>query len=286
MKKIAIIGATGMLGLPVAAELVRSGFEVTALVRDPQRAGLCLPPGVRIVQADVGDVASLKAGLAAQDAVYLNLAIAPSAARHDFHTEAEGLDNIIAAARDAGIQRIAYLSAMVEEQDISRWWGIGVWRGAIARIKACGIAYTIFYATNFMETLPQKHVCGQVLSLFGTARHPSYWIAARDYACQVARSLQIAGTQPREYIIQGPEPLTYDEAASRFARSRETPLRVVRIPLSVLKWLGLFSRRADFNANILATVLAYPERFRAHRTWCELGRPATTIEAFARQLDA
>ena len=284
MQKIAVIGATGMLGLPVVAQLVRSGFAVTALVRDPRRAGACLPPGTRIVQADVGNVESLKAGLSGQDAVYLNLSIDPSAKKDDFHTEAEGLDNIIAAARCAGIGRIAYLSAMIEEQNPGRWWGIDIWTQAIARIKASGIAYTIFYATNFMETLPQKHVCGQILPLVGTARHPNYWIAGRDYAQQVAKSFSIAGAANREYFAQGPEPLTYAEAASRFAGSVANRLFVVTIPLTVLKWLGTVSRQADFSANIMEAILEYPEKFRAQMTWNELGRPTTRVEDFARQL--
>ena len=284
MQKIAVIGATGMLGLPVVEELVNAGFQVTALVRDPQSAMQRLPADVRIVQADVRDIESLEAGLSGQDAVYLNLSIAPSAREGDFHTEKEGLDNIIAASRGAGIKRIAYLSAMIEQLNPDRWWGIDIWRKAIARIKASGISYTIFYATNFMETLPQKHMCGHTLSLVGTAHYPNYWIAARDYALQVARSFRMARATNREYFVQGPVPLTYDEATIRFARSFGRRLFVFRIPLSVLKWLGTFSRQANFSANILEAVLAYPEKFKAHRTWKELGRPATTVEAFARGL--
>lgn len=273
-----------MLGLPVVTELVNAGFEVTALVRDPERAKACLPAGTRIVAADVRDTASLRNGLRGQEAVYLNLSIAPTARKDDFHTEAQGLDNIIAAARTAGVQRIAYLSAMIEEQNPGRWWGVDVWTGAIERIKRSGIAYTIFYATNFMETLPHKHVCGKVLSLVGTARHANYWIAARDYARQVARSFQLSGSANREYVVQGPEALTYDEAAIRFANNAAKRLFVVRIPLAVLKWLGLFSRQAAFSTHILEAIMAYPETFRAQATWEELGTPTTRVEDFARQL--
>lgn len=286
MQKIAVIGATGMLGLPVVTELVNAGFAVTALVRDPLSSRKRLPPGTRIVRADVADIASLRAGLGGHDAIYLNLAIVPSARKDDFHTEAEGLDNILAAARSAGIKRIAYLSAMIEEHNPCCWWGIDVWTSAIARIKSSGIPYTIFYATNFMETLPQKHVCGPTLSLVGTARHPNYWIAGRDYALQVANSFRITAAADREYIVQGPEPLTFDEAAGRFASSFARRLFVIKFPLAVLRWLGAFSRHADFNANIMAAILAYPERFRAQITWNDLGRPTTRIEDFARQLGA
>ena len=48
MKKIAVIGATGMLGLPVVVALLELGFEVTALARDPEKARHMLPPMTRI----------------------------------------------------------------------------------------------------------------------------------------------------------------------------------------------------------------------------------------------
>jgi hypothetical protein len=32
MKKITVIGATGMIGIPVTKELINAGFDVTALV--------------------------------------------------------------------------------------------------------------------------------------------------------------------------------------------------------------------------------------------------------------
>jgi len=78
LKKIAVIGATGMLGIPVVAELVKAGFEVTALVRNLERAKRVLPAQTNLVQADAADADSLKRGLAGQDAIYLSLSIAPS----------------------------------------------------------------------------------------------------------------------------------------------------------------------------------------------------------------
>ena len=63
MKKIAVIGATGMLGIPVVEELIKAGFEVTALVRNPGSASKRLPSQTRIIKADAADLDSLKRGL-------------------------------------------------------------------------------------------------------------------------------------------------------------------------------------------------------------------------------
>lgn len=271
-----------MLGIPVTVELLKAGFEVTALARDPDKASRILPERTDVVQADVRDIERLKSGLNGQHAVYLSLSVAPTEKQDDFHAETEGLKNILEAARATGIKRVGYLSAMVQNSAENDWWVLDVWRNAIGQIKSSEIPYTIFYPTNFMETLPQRHVVGGLLALIGTARYPNYWIAGRDYGAQVARSFQIAAAAGREYFVQGPEPMTYDEAAFRFARSSKKRVRVAKLPLALLQCLGAFSQAMDFNARMIGTVLRYPEEFRAAETWKELGKPSTTIEEFAQ----
>jgi len=286
IRKIAIIGATGMLGIPVTIALLDAGFAVTALARKPDEATRMLPAATRIVAADARDEASLKRGLAGQDALYLSLSVAPSERRGDFHTEQQGLEHILAAAREAGIKRIGYLSAMVQDTQKSGWWVLDVWRSALLRIKSSGIPYTIFYPSNFMETLPQRHMMGGVFVMTGRSPHPNYWIAGRDFGRQVARSFALPAAANREYFVQGPEPMTYVEAARRFAHAAAGRPRIVRLPLSLIRLAGVVSHPMRFNARIMRTVLRYPEVFKAEDTWRELGEPTTTIEEFARTLKA
>ena len=286
IRKIAIIGATGMLGIPVTIALLDAGFAVTARARKPDEAKRMLPAATRIVAADARDEASLKRGLAGQDALYLSLSVAPSERRGDFHTEQQGLEHILAAAREAGIKRIGYLSAMVQDTQKSGWWVLDVWRSALLRIKSSGIPYTIFYPSNFMETLPQRHMMGGVFVMTGRSPHPNYWIAGRDFGRQVARSFALPAAANREYFVQGPEPMTYVEAARRFAHAAAGRPRIVRLPLSLIRLAGVVSHPMRFNARIMRTVLRYPEVFKAEDTWRELGEPTTTIEEFARTLKA
>src|ERR1700743_51263 len=66
--KIALFGATGMIGSRVAAEAARRGHQVTALARDPAR----VPAGVanlKAAQADLLDAASVGAALRGHDVV-------------------------------------------------------------------------------------------------------------------------------------------------------------------------------------------------------------------------
>jgi uncharacterized protein YbjT (DUF2867 family) len=281
IKKIAMIGATGMLGIPVAIALLEAGFVVTALARSPESARRSLPAAISVVQADVRDEESLRQGLRGQDGLYLSLSVAPEHRNGDYHTEQQGLELILAAARDNKIGRVAYLSALVHDTPKNNWWVLDVWRNALARIKSSGIPYTIFYPTNFMETLAQRHSAGQLFMMLGRARFSNYWIAGSDFGRQVAKSFALPQAENREYYIQGPEPVTYDGAAVRYARALHRSPFVVRVPILAARLGGLFSDRLNFNANIMHTVLSYPEEFKAADTWSDLGKPTTTIEEFA-----
>lgn len=283
---IAVIGATGLLGKPVTQELIRAGFQVTILARHPE-AARALFPMVRIVQADLRNTDSLVAGLRGQEAVYLSLSVLQEEKETDFHTETEGLDHLLTAARQAGVQRIGYLSSIVMRyQGLNgfRWWVFDVKHDAVRKLKASGIPSLIFYPSTFMETFYQQ-IQGRWLSLAGKSEVKLGFIAAADYGRQVAAAFQRTPTgQSREYAVQGPEQLTYAEAARIFVENySKKKLSVATAPLGLLKFLGVFSRKLDYGSRILEALNHYPERFESDRTWADLGRPETTVGEFARK---
>ncbi|MBL8277178.1 MAG: NmrA family NAD(P)-binding protein [Pelomonas sp.] len=98
---ILVIGATGTVGSLVAQGLAREGAAVTALVRDAARP---LPPGVQRVVGDLTDVASLRRAMSGVRTLFLLNALAP-----DEVTQSLQALNV---AREAGIQRIVYLSVI------------------------------------------------------------------------------------------------------------------------------------------------------------------------------
>ena len=77
MQKLLFIGGSGMLGKPVALELMRAGFPVTFLARDVEKMQK-LFPNAAVVKGDVFDIASLETAMAGQEIVYLNLSVAQS----------------------------------------------------------------------------------------------------------------------------------------------------------------------------------------------------------------
>lgn len=65
--KIALFGATGMVGSRIAAEAARRGHEVSALVRQPERVAAA--PNVHAAHADLLDAASVAAAVRGHDVV-------------------------------------------------------------------------------------------------------------------------------------------------------------------------------------------------------------------------
>ncbi|MFI5732060.1 NAD(P)-dependent oxidoreductase [Kribbella sp. NPDC051587] len=91
--KVAVYGASGMVGSRIVAEAVARGHEVIGVTR----SGAELPVGVQGVQASANDVASVKEIVG--DADVVAVALGPSRTGGDHQEYLDAVDNLIAAAQ-------------------------------------------------------------------------------------------------------------------------------------------------------------------------------------------
>ena len=272
-----------MLERPVVQALVAAGFEVTTLVRNPEKAKDTLPASVKLIEGALEDKDAIRRSLEGADGVYLSLSFEQTAKPTDFIGERDGLRNILSVIHDYPIQRIAYLSSIIQAYDGFRWWIFDWKREAIALIKATGIPYTIFYPSNFMETLPGRMIRNNRVLLAGTPKVKNYWIAGDDYGRQVAQSFLKLTSENRDYAVQGPEALTVDEGADVYVKNTtHSKLKIAKVPLWVLKWAGLFNAQAGYGYHVVKAMIEHPEPFQAQNTWDELGKPTITLAQFAK----
>jgi uncharacterized protein YbjT (DUF2867 family) len=288
MAKIAFIGATGMLGKPVAAQLVNAGFEVSALVRDSARAKKDLPEGIELVKGDLKNAGDIDAFLQGKDMVYLSLSIKQNERESSWHSESDGLKLILSSAQKHNVKRIGYLASIVmfyQGMNDFNWWVFDIKHKAVKMIKESGIHYSIFYPSNFMESLSGTYMMGNKMMLAGTSKTPMYFIAANDYGKQVASALKNNNCD-HEYHIQGPEAFTADDAVKEFIKHyRKNKLSISRAPLGVLKFFGLFNARMNYGSHIIEALNNYPEKLVSQKTWDELGKPETTIKKYAESFN-
>ena len=286
MQKILFIGGSGMLGKPVALELMRAGFPVTFLARDVEKMQK-LFPNAAVVKGDVFDIASLETAMAGQDVVYLNLSVAQSSKKNEPQPEREGITNIIEAAKKTSVKRIVYLSSLIKNYEGMNgfsWWAFQIKQAAVNAIKKAGLNYTIFYPSTFMECLDKQMLQGTRIMLAGKSEAPMWFIAGKDYGVQVAWAMKKAGDTNQEYVVQGLEPFTSDEAAKVFIDNVKSKIKIMRAPLAPLKYLGIFNQRMNYAYHICEALNRYPEKFESQNTWDDLGKPSTTLAEYIASL--
>ncbi|CAB3779009.1 hypothetical protein LMG28688_00675 [Paraburkholderia caffeinitolerans] len=98
--KIALFGATGMVGSRIAAEAARRGHQVSALVRQPER--VAAGPNVHAAKADLLDAANVAAAVRGHDVVASAYA-PPMSQLDDLQTASRAL---VEGTRAAGLTRL------------------------------------------------------------------------------------------------------------------------------------------------------------------------------------
>jgi uncharacterized protein YbjT (DUF2867 family) len=287
-KKITIIGATGHLGHRVTAKLVEKGVDVTAIVRDPVSAKSKLPSQVHLVQGDVSDPSSLTSALQGTKTLYITLNTESLDTSLPFHTEREGVINVVAAAKEAGVQHIMQIAgvdtAYPEFSVEGMAYGTNAIRkGGIEAIKASGIPYTFFYCSFFLDSLP-KFLMDNQLAVIGNHVHPIWFTNSSDLADLVFNAIGNEAAKNKEFAVQGRQAMTYTEAATEFLSTYAPEAEVVELPMDAVGQMGLPDEQATFIEHVLTFVQQLREEHVSEETWEVLGAPKHTISSFAEEL--
>ncbi len=282
MKKITVIGSTGMIGTPVTKELINAGFEVTALVRDINKAKQIFPTGVKFVKGDLNDKTSIIEALKNAEGLYINISTKPENKESDFNPEIEGLDNILYAAKQSNVKRVAFLSSLMARNYQGDWWVMSAKKQGISKIKNAGIQYTIFYPSNFMENFNNGIMQRKKATIMGKPIYKAWWIAGEDFGKQVAASFGTEKAINKDYPVQGLEGLNMEEAATIYVKNyTKEKFTVSFAPMPIMKFLALFIKPLKFVIQLMAVMMNNKETFEAQTTWDELGNPTITLEKFA-----
>ncbi|HEX8073750.1 MAG TPA: NAD(P)H-binding protein [Thermoleophilaceae bacterium] len=110
-----VTGATGKVGGATARALLARGDEVRALVRDPERATRLLPSGVECVAGDATDPESVARAARGCELAFNAMGLPEQWFEDDGIFErvnARGTENVIRAAREAGVRRAVHTSTI------------------------------------------------------------------------------------------------------------------------------------------------------------------------------
>ncbi|MER8422398.1 NmrA/HSCARG family protein [Mesorhizobium sp. M0189] len=207
---ILVTGATGNVGRNVVEQLVKRGAHVRALVRDPSKANFAA--GVDVVQGDLLDVDSLRKAFSGVSTLFLLNAVVA-----DEYTQALVA---LAVAREAGIERIVYLSVIHSDLYVNVPHFAGKF-GVERMIEQMGLNATILRPAYFMnnDITIKDVVTGYGIYPMPIGAKGVAMIDARDIgeiaAIELIRREQAAAPLPFDRInLVGPDTLTGADVAA------------------------------------------------------------------------
>ena len=238
-RRVAVAGGTGFVGGAIARELRRRGHRVVVLSHRGEAGRGSLPDDVELRTADVADVSSLARALAGLDAVVIALAFrnspmeSPRRGQTFELVDARGTERLVTAARDAGVQRVIYLSGAGAAPDARRHWFRAKWRAEEA-VRKSGLTWTIVRPTwifgpgdvslnrflGFARSLP-------FVPLTNTGRQRLAPVFVDDAARLAADSVTAPAAENQVFELGGPEAISMREIIAR-------ALRVARIDRPIL----------------------------------------------------
>jgi uncharacterized protein YbjT (DUF2867 family) len=286
-RTVLVVGATGMLGRPVAERLRADGYAVRVLARDPGKARALLGDGYEVAEGAVEDAEAIARAVDGCHGVHISLKAGPEKGDPE-RVEHKGTAGVADAAAKAGLQRLTYLSgcfvdpahAHASEAEGAKW-------RAEQAIEASGVPFTILKPTYFMETLAE-HVQGKVAVVLGRQPHRWRMVAAEDFARMVssAQGSDMAGSG--RHPVFGPEPLTIPEALKRYCDAIEGGKRVVTAPLPVMKALNATVMRGELNRELalMAVMGREGEPELTPEGDGDLPQPTTTLSQWLERLRA
>jgi uncharacterized protein YbjT (DUF2867 family) len=244
---ILVVGATGMLGAPVAQRLVQDGYQVRLLVRDQARAEQQLGSRFEYVQGSVDDEARVRTALAGCSGVHISLQGRSPA---EFESvEHHGTARIARLAAELGVQRISYLSGALVAAETTRLPQQHAKYQAEQAIRRSGVPYTIFKPTYFMESLPLS-IQGSRATVMGRSEQRFRFVAAADFARMVALAFRTPEAANRAFFVYGPEPLTMEEALRRYCRIAAPQAQVTVTPF----WMMRLINRLFLDGNLTPVI--------------------------------
>ncbi len=271
IQRILVIGATGLLGEPVARCLQDAGFSVRVMSRQVSRARSKFPEPFEVVEGDALNRADVEKALTGCDAAHIGI-------EHD--QEDECITQVVAAAQAQQLQRITYVSGSGACEKNRCFPLVDRKVKSEQAIHASGIDYTILFPSWFMEMLA-KFVRNGRAAVFGKPARRWHFVSAQDFARMVTASYRNPEAVNKDFHVHGPQAFTVLEALQTYCRALHPEIKSIRrLPYWLFRLIAWASGNAELKGG-LATV-SFLEKVGEHGDPTEanaiLGAPQITLE--------
>ena len=240
--KVLVAGGTGFVGTAIVDALRARGLEVRALARHPDRLAALGSLGVEVVRGDLTEADSL--GPAVEGCSHVvNLVAIIKGAPDDFErVMTRGTAALIAAARDAGVERFVQMSALGTNEQTSKLVPYYAAKWAIeGELEGSGLEYVlvrpsfVFGRGGALPTFVKQVKLSPVVTVIGpgTQRIQPVWL--EDVAQFFATIVDDPRAPGRTWELGGPDIVTWNELYLAIAGVLGKRRRLLHVPFSVAR---------------------------------------------------
>jgi len=273
--KALVTGATGNTGSLLVPALLRAGVDVRILVRDEAKAKSLKDLGAEVVLGDLDRPETILPAVKNVDKIYL--------LTWNGETQLQQAKNVIDAAKASGNPHIVRHSMWGPENSRIIKQGYKIEE----MLKASGLPWTILKPTFYMQN---TMMAAQTISSDGVI----YWdmkdgklgmIDVRDIADAAFAVITGKGHEGKEYILTGPEAISFGDLAKTFSDVLDNDVKYVNVPgeaslqamvgMGVPEWIakGYVELSEGFSENFANSTTRNVETLTGH--------PARSFEQFA-----
>jgi uncharacterized protein YbjT (DUF2867 family) len=240
---VLVTGGTGFVGPKVVHALRAQGRDVRALVRRLESGARLAGWGAELVIGDVTDPESLRAAANGCTHVVHLVAIIKGSPVEFHRIMTQGTKDVLAAARDAGVERFVLMSALgtseATKDDVPYY--AAKWAMEQETVRS-GLEYTIFRPSfvfgrdgGVLPLFLKQVRYSPVVTVIGSGLQRIQPIWVEDVAQYFALGVDHPQAANRTFEIGGPDVVTWNELYPRIAKVLGKRRRLVHVPSSVAR---------------------------------------------------
>lgn len=236
-----VTGASGFVGREVQRQLLREGWQVVAVTREPRPTAV--PRGVIHVTGDVTGSGWLSWAKGCSAAIHLVGIIREQPRRgvtfQRLHTELTL--HMLRVCTELEIGRFVQMSALGSRPNAATPYHHTKWLSEEA-VRSSGLTWTIFRPSlvfgpgdGFTTALARALRWSAVFPVFGDGSYQLQPIAVEEVARSIVASLELPNTAGQTYELGGPEQLSFNEVLRRISRALGLRRAFLHVPLALAR---------------------------------------------------
>jgi NADH dehydrogenase len=266
---ILVTGGTGFIGPRVVHALRERDKPVRALVRRPGgRAATTLAAwGAELVQGDMTDAESLRRAVEGCEAVVHLVAIRQGRPEEFRRVMEEATRDLVAAAKDAGVQRFVLMSALgtsEQTKDLVPYYH-AKWVQE-ETVRGSGLEHVIFRPSfvfardgGILPTFRKLAKLAPVTPIIGSGRQRIQPIWIDDLAGYFAYGVDRPEAANRLFELGGPDVVSWNEFWQRLKRTLGQRRPSVHVPVRLMRMNALLTERLPGNVPLTRDLLTMLE---------------------------